>query len=349
MPVPLALLQMGLGLAGAGVQYFGQQKQLKGQQADAAAALERERAASAEARAGLEGTNYDVAQSYRTMLDRSRQDPVADALRAQQQRREASNVSALQSGGARALIGGLGSVTQQSADAMSNIEADSFSRQQAALQTYGAQEQAAQDANIQKQLGLYEFDYGRAIGRGDEAETKLADVTAARQNLGRDTLSGLLGMAGQTVGSGLMQHSSDFYLFGRNNPNSPNYRGITEDQYAAVQPQSNIDFGSGSLTPGFLNQLGGMAGPGFDYSMMYNTPPSGPPYAGSGEKGMITPGEFSHDTNPIHMVKDGAKVGELTGGEVVLNPKQEKKVAAESPYFRALLKKFKEDAKKRKK
>lgn len=341
---------MGLGLAGAGVQYFGQQKQLKGQQADAAAALEREREASAAARAGLEGTNYDVAQSYRTMLDRSQQDPVADALRAQQQRREASNVSALQSGGARALIGGLGNVTQQSADAMSNIEADSFQRQQAALQTFGAQQQRAQDANIQKQLGLYEFDYGRAIGRGDEAETKLADVTAARQNLRRDTLSGLLGMAGQTVGSGIMQNSPDFYLFGRNNPNSPNYAGVTEEQYQAVSPQSNIDFGSGSLTGGFLNQLSGMAGPGFDFSMMYNnTDTSGPPYAGGGEKGMITPGEFSHETNPIDMIADGKKVGELTGGEVVLNPDQEKAVAKESPYFRALLKKFKADAKKRKK
>ena len=341
MPVPLALLQMGLGLAGAGVQYFGQQKQLKGQQADAAAALERERAASAEARAGLEGTNYDVAQSYRTMLDRSRQDPVADALRAQQQRREASNVSALQSGGARALIGGLGSVTQQSADAMSNIEADSFSRQQAALQTYGAQEQAAQDANIQKQLGLYEFDYGRAIGRGDEAETKLADVTAARQNLGRDTLSGLLGMAGQTVGSGLFQHS-DMLSFRR-----PGAAPQMMDPLQAGQVQS---FGN---TPGAIDALQNTGTNLYEYQQI---PPitgygGGPNTGGliTGEKGMITPGEFSHDTNPIHMMKDGAKVGELTGGEVVLNPKQEKKVAAESPYFRALLKKFKEDAKKRKK
>ena len=53
--------------------------------------------------------------------------------------------------------------------------------------------------------------------------------------------------------------------------------------------------------------------------------------------------------NHLIEIKDGAKVGELTGGEVILNPKQEKAVAKESPYFRALLKKFKADAKKRKK
>lgn len=328
---------MGLGLAGAGVQYFGQQKQLKGQQADAAAALEREREASAAARAGLEGTNYDVAQSYRTMLDRSQQDPVADALRAQQQRREASNVSALQSGGARALIGGLGNVTQQSADAMSNIEADSFQRQQAALQTFGAQQQAAQDANTQKQLGLYEFDYGRAIGRGDEAETKLADVTAARQNLRRDTLSGLLGMAGQTVGSGLMQNS-DMLSFGR-------------PQDMTTMNSINLGQNAAGGNTGGLAGFGAMSGPGADQLQNLLNMYSGGNTGGliTGEKGMITPGEFSHETNPIDMIADGEKVGELTGGEVVLNPDQEKAVAKESPYFRALLKKFKADAKKRKK
>jgi len=45
---------------------------------------------------------------------------------------------------------------------------------------------------------------------------------------------------------------------------------------------------------------------------------------GSGEQGMmVTPGEFSHDTNPIDMVaEDGTKVGEVTGGELILNPDQ---------------------------
>ena len=63
---------------------------------------------------------------------------------------------------------------------------------------------------------------------------------------------------------------------------------------------------------------------------------------------MVSPGEFSHKTNPIDMIRKGEKVGELTGGEVILNPSQEKKVAAESPYFRSLMKKFQADAKKKK-
>ena len=64
----------------------------------------------------------------------------------------------------------------------------------------------------------------------------------------------------------------------------------------------------------------------------------GPPP--SGKKGMMSPGEFSHETNPIDMMKDGAKIGEMTGGEAILNPEQQKKAAKESPYFRKLMREF---------
>jgi hypothetical protein len=36
--------------------------------------------------------------------------------------------------------------------------------------------------------------------------------------------------------------------------------------------------------------------------------------------GGVTPGEFDHDSNPIDMVQDGEKIGEATGGELVLPP-----------------------------
>ena len=56
--------------------------------------------------------------------------------------------------------------------------------------------------------------------------------------------------------------------------------------------------------------------------------------------GMITGGKFDHKTNPIDIVKKGRKVGEMTGGEVILNPAQQQKLSKESAYFRELLKKF---------
>ena len=37
------------------------------------------------------------------------------------------------------------------------------------------------------------------------------------------------------------------------------------------------------------------------------------------EGGMITKGEANHDTNKIHLVQDGEKVGEATGGEAFIN------------------------------
>lgn len=41
------------------------------------------------------------------------------------------------------------------------------------------------------------------------------------------------------------------------------------------------------------------------------------------EDGMKTPGPFSHERNPIHMIdKNGDKVGEATGGELIFNPEQ---------------------------
>lgn len=43
-----------------------------------------------------------------------------------------------------------------------------------------------------------------------------------------------------------------------------------------------------------------------------------------GEKGMVmrgkTPGEFSHEDNPIDIMQDGQKIGEMTGGEGVVSP-----------------------------
>ena len=35
-----------------------------------------------------------------------------------------------------------------------------------------------------------------------------------------------------------------------------------------------------------------------------------------------TPGEFSHESNPIDIVREGAKIGEMTGGEYIFNPDQ---------------------------
>jgi len=46
--------------------------------------------------------------------------------------------------------------------------------------------------------------------------------------------------------------------------------------------------------------------------------------ANNGAKVKKTPGKFSHKSNPIDIMKDGAKIGEMTGGEYIFNPSQAK-------------------------
>tara|TARA_R110002049_G_scaffold301003_1_gene492734 strand:- start:1373 stop:2188 length:816 start_codon:yes stop_codon:yes gene_type:complete len=55
-------------------------------------------------------------------------------------------------------------------------------------------------------------------------------------------------------------------------------------------------------------------------------------------KGAKLEGEFSHENNPITMTnKQGKVVGEATGSEYIINPKQAAAIKKESKYFRNLL------------
>jgi len=75
---------------------------------------------------------------------------------------------------------------------------------------------------------------------------------------------------------------------------------------------------------------------------------------GAEQGAKVTPGEFSHDTNPIDIVQEGTKIGEMTGGEYIFNPQQAGKMAREakkgnSPlhkFVRKTLNKFHKDAEK---
>jgi len=72
------------------------------------------------------------------------------------------------------------------------------------------------------------------------------------------------------------------------------------------------------------------------------------PLSEEGSKIKETPGEFSHKTNPIDLVRNGKKIGEATGGELIFNPEQSGKLeqlASEGNtdlhrYLKGLFKKF---------
>jgi hypothetical protein len=110
------------------------------------------------------------------------------------------------------------------------------------------------------------------------------------------------------------------------------YREMIERQAA----QAALDSGLQNIS-GALGQLGSAAVYG-TFEGKKQTPEL--PEMEMEDGGMITEGKFDHKTNPIDIIRSGKKIGEMTGGEVVLNPSQQKKLSKESAYFRSLLKKF---------
>ena len=89
-----------------------------------------------------------MGDAYNQFLAASKQDKAADMLRQQASQQEATGVGALKAGGAKALLGGLGALQAGVARNRASIEADSMARQQAALGTYAAVQQQAQDQNV---------------------------------------------------------------------------------------------------------------------------------------------------------------------------------------------------------
>lgn len=118
---------------------------------------------------------------------------------------------------------------------------------------------------------------------------------------------------------------------------------IARESQNLASARQAIGEGIGGIAGGLGSIAGGMAGGGF------GTAAAGLFGAEKGAKVPKTPGKFSHESNPIDIVRDGAKVGEMTGGEYILNPKQAsdiKSVVASGDkaklhsYMKSLIKKF---------
>lgn len=204
---------------------------------------------------------YKLGSAYQKYLSGLKEDPASDFLRRQQAQREADQLAALKSGGAKALLGGTQRMSAQAASEREQIEIGAAQRQRQAMAEAARIQQSVADRNVGFQQQQFLAEQERLRRRQDAAQqaiynTQLAQITGMGQ-LGQSI--------GQTVAAGIGQ---------------------------------------------------------------------------IGKHGMVTPGEFSHETNPIDLVRNGEKVGEATGGEVILNPEQSKAVAKESPEFRKLLRKF---------
>ena len=265
-----ALIGAGVNLASGLVGYSQQQKELARQKEEAAKIAAKAEAAAKKARSGL--SEYTVGRGFREAAMMAQQDKAGDIAQQQIDKQTAGSIGALKSGGAKALMGGVGAVLDQSTTRSAEEAAASQARQMAGKTAYATQEQAADDANVSGQRDLALFDYGRALSQGD-----------TERGLGRSLAQ------------------DEKY----------NDMALTQDLFSA---------GSG---------LAGMFGK-------------------KGMKVKETPGEFSHKTNPIDLVRNGTKIGEATGGELIFNPEQSGKLetlATEGStdlhkYLRGLFKKF---------
>lgn len=222
----------------------------------------------------------------------------------------ATSVNALQQGGGRALIGGLPAVTRAANQA--TFEAGQFENQQrlAAL---------GELAGAKEREGTREMDvYNQQLGMAQAALN--AGVQTAAQGIGG-------------VGSALM-YGADAFTQGGGKLSMPKLGDKTAKATSTTNPLQLS-----------MSTMGGAFGS--DEAAMYAEElkkQQRPMFANDTQTAkdgaMVTGGKFSHKTNPIDIVQKGKKVGEMTGGEVILNPSQAAKLSKESAYFRNLLKKF---------
>lgn len=270
---------------------------------------------------------YGVGSAWNQYLAMSKQDPAADMQRQIAAEQEASSIGALKAGGAKALLGGLGASQRAAAQNRMGIEAASQARQQSALGKFAGVQQEMDMRNTMLGQNL-EGSKFEAV-RGAEQRNKELDAYK-KQALGAAFASGL-GMVGQgLLGSGGSGSAADA---------AKSYSGGLGDFNLSPVGAFGSETGTGNFSQASLGDYSIPSTSGMGLSAVERA--QMPFMFGRFKKGgMTTPGEFSHETNPIDMMKDGAKIGEMTGGEAILNPEQQKKAAKESPYFRKLMREF---------
>jgi len=169
-------------------------------------------------------------------------------------------------------------------------------------------------------------------------------ISAAQQAGGRALVGALPKMIGAAdagtidIASKRQSDTMQALQFGAQGAEAEIGRNLSREMMERQAAQAAIEGGVQNIAGG-LGQLGSAATYGvFGAGDKQKLNKDGTPMVEDGA--MITGGKFDHKTNPIDIVKKGRKVGEMTGGEVILNPAQQQKLSKESAYFRQLLKKF---------
>lgn len=358
MPVP-ALLALGLQLA---PQIIGGIREKKRLEKD----FEREKKAlqglKAQEKQLLEKRQYGVGDAWNQYLSASKQDKAADLQRQIASEQEATAIGALKSGGAKALLGGLGASQRQAAQQRMGIEADSQARQQAALQQYAGVQQRAADLNV----GLAAEDLERTQGLKDESKLRKELLRGEKRAASDERLMNILGGVNSVAGLAFGTAKDGMAVKNLFSPSSskavkpddlfagisesiseekakPRYTSVYGTRAGSYKTTVQDRMGSGAATQDDLNSaltgteeedtsaadvsrasrnnaLENVLSGSYQLGDLTRNNRYGGKYASGGVQ--KTPGEFSHAKNPIDIMKDGAKIGEMTGGEYIFNPRQ---------------------------
>jgi hypothetical protein len=320
MPIPLIATAIGT-LGPAVAKYFGAKgaaKSLRQEPNEVASQFEQLK---------KDMPQYGVGSAWNQYLAMSKQDPAADMQRQIAAEQEASSIGALKSGGAKALLGGLGASQRAAAQNRMGIEAASQARQQSALGQFAGVQQEMDMRNTMLGQNLEGSKFEAVRG----AEQRNKELDAYKKQAQGDAFASGLGMVGQgLLGSGGSGSAADA---------AKSYSGGLGDFNLSPVGAFGSETGTGNFSQASLGDysIPSTSGMGLSAAQRAQMPFM---FGRFKKGGMTTPGEFSHETNPIDMMKDGAKIGEMTGGEAILNPEQQKKASKESPYFRKLMREF---------
>jgi hypothetical protein len=273
---------------------------------------------------------------YAEMLKLSRQADLEQKRLEELNRTLATGIGAAQQAGGRAVVGALPAMVRAGDVGAQNILAQRQAAQLAALQmgAAGAEKEISREMAREQQ---------QRMAAQAAVEGGLQNIAGAVGGIGKAAVLGSFGDGTKKGKETTSEGTLDQYL------SSQPVAEISQETAIApiIDEQGNLRAGSYMRAQepvlkdikGLMSEREALTGlTNEQYDALMRAKELGLVNFNAG--GMMTGGKFSHKTNPIDIVQKGKKVGEMTGGEVILNPAQQKKLSQESAYFRSLLKKF---------
>ena len=249
---------------------------------------------------------YQMADTYNKYLAMAKQDPVGDFMREQAAKNQATSVGALKSGGAKSILGGLGAVQQQAFADQAKIAGESQKNLQSAMLDYGQAQQSVMDANV------------------GQAQKKLDAISQAEfyKKNAKDMARQAMFQGGEELFNAGMNFAGANNFFKKQPPSKVDDLLKNLEGMPSWSRTSNTTFLPSPLSANTEQQSPEIVGPAVYPQPAY-------PWAIRFKNGGVvqkTPGSFNHKTNPIDIVAKGSKIGEMTGGEYILNPAQAAKM-----------------------